>query len=130
MDVANLHGRHLVYNYYFIHKFYILIYIMEKYQYGGFLPLGIVGMIGQAFAFVGQLIKSLMQFVFVTGLPYILTFLKFTLISTFLLCIFGFFGIFATVVAIFYFYFKLFKDIKGENRLLRNWTRRSQGLSR
>ena len=101
----------------------------NKFQHGGFLPLGIIGTIGQAFAVVAQLVGTLLYHLTVTLGPLSLQFLKFCVISAFILSIFGFFGIFMTVIGIFIMYYKQIKEVSDETNILRNYSRMSQGLS-
>ena len=113
--------------YLFFYKYIIMNY--NKFQHGGFLPLGIIGTIGQAFAVVAQLVGTLLYHLTVTLGPLSLQFLKFCVISAFILSIFGFFGIFMTVIGIFIMYYKQIKEVSDETNILRNYSRMSQGLS-
>ena len=101
---------------------------MELNQYGGFLPLSILGSIGQAFGAVFNLLGNAIYVGIVYLGPLIFKFLKFSVISSVVLSVFGFFGVLASLVGIFYFYFKFFKDIQSDDSLFRNWSRSTQGL--
>lgn len=94
-------------------------------QKGGFF-FAIFGALFQFISFVLTLIVTVIKILWETGL--IQKFIKFTITSTVVLSIFGFFGVFVTAAGIIYFYIKQIIEIQGENKILRDYSRQVQGL--
>ena len=69
--------------------------IIKNNQHGGFLPLAIIPMIGQAFA-IAKLIGNILYLVIKYAMPYILRFLLFSVVSGIILSLFGFLGVFVS----------------------------------
>ena len=93
--------------------------IIKNNQHGGFLPLAIIPMIGQAFAMVAKLIGNILYLVIKYAMPYILRFLLFSVVSGIILSLFGFLGVFVSFFGLFVMYYKLFKkaqrSVNGES---------------
>ena len=83
--------------------------LLKTNQYGGFIPLTIIPMIGQAFAGVAQLIGNIIYLVVKYAMPYILKFLLFSVVSGIILSLFGFLGVFVSFFGLFIMYYKLLK---------------------
>ena len=94
-------------------------------QRGGFF-FAIFGALFQFISFILTLVFTVIKILWKTGL--IQKFIKFTISSTIVLSIFGFFGVFVTAAGIIYFYIKQIMEIQGENKILRNYSRQAQGL--
>jgi hypothetical protein len=94
-------------------------------QHGGFF-FAIFAALFQFIAFVLQLVFMILKVLWQTGL--IQRFVKFCLISSFVLSIFGFFGIFVTFAGIIYIYIRQIMEIRKENNILRDYSRQTQGL--
>ena len=97
----------------------------KKVQTGGFF-FAIFQAIFMFISFVLQVVAQVCIILWTSGfLPW---FLKFTLASTIVLSVFGFFGIFVTACGIIYIYIKQIMEIRKENNIIRDYSRRVQGL--
>lgn len=94
-------------------------------QHGGFF-FAIFMALFQFIAFVLKLVFTILKLLWKTGL--IQRFVKFCLVSSFVLSIFGFFGVFVTFMGIIYIYYRQILEIRKENNILRDYSRQSQGL--
>lgn len=98
----------------------------KKVQTGGFF-FAIFQALFMFIAFVLKVVFTVVKILWVSGfLPW---FLKFTLSTTIILSVFGFFGIFVTAIGIVYIYIKQIIEIRKENNVIRDYSRRVQGLS-
>ena len=97
----------------------------KKVQTGGFF-FAIFQALFMFIAFVLKVVFLVVKALWISGfLPW---FLKFTLASTIILSVFGFFGIFVTAVGIVFIYIRQIMEIRKENNVIRDFSRRTQGL--
>ena len=83
-----------------------------KNQIGGVVPLGAMFRVAlEVFVKVFQVIAMIIMWVIRVLGPKLLKFLMFCIVSSIMLCLFGFFGIFFTFIAVIFLYKKLFKKI-------------------